>query len=132
MRQDALDAAHPPVVLVVDDDEDSLSIMCTTLESQGLCALGASTGDEAVTATRGMLPDLVVIDLVLVGEDGWSVLQRLRSEQGLSDVPCLVVTAASSPENRERARHYQALRYMEKPLPPRAFAAAVAEMLRDA
>jgi DNA-binding response OmpR family regulator len=119
-------------VLVVDDDEDSLAIFCTTLESQGLRALGASTGDEAVTATRGTHPDLVVLDLVLQGEDGWSVLQRLRGEQGMGAVPFLVVTAASSPENRERALQHASLRYMEKPLPPRAFAAAVAEMLRDA
>lgn len=119
-------------VLVVDDDEDSLSIFCTTLESQGLRTLRAATGEEAVAASRRTPPDLVVLDLVLRGEDGWSVLSRLRTQDGMSQVPCLVVTASSSQENRRRALQFPALRYMEKPLPPRDFAVVVAEMLSDA
>ena len=131
MTQTLADAAGS-TVLVVDDDEDSLSIFCTTLESQGVRTLRAATGEEALAASRRTTPDLVVLDLVLRGEDGWSVLSRLRGEAGMSDVPCLMVTAARSQENRQRAEQIPALRYMEKPLPPQDFALAVAEMLRDA
>jgi PAS domain S-box-containing protein len=91
-------------VLVVDDDADSNEVVRTLLSSCGADVRTASSAREALAIAERWLPDLVVSDLAMPGEDGYALLARMR-EQGapLQSVPAIALTAYSAPSDREQA-----------------------------
>ena len=81
---------HGARILVVDDEPQILRSLRTTLAAHGYDVQTATTGEEALAAVDGRLPDLVVLDLVLPGLSGLEVCRRLRTR---SSLPILVLSA---------------------------------------
>jgi two-component system alkaline phosphatase synthesis response regulator PhoP len=105
-------------VLVVDDEPDVLLLCRLNLEQRGHQVLEAPNGDEALQLARSDRPDLVVLDLMLPGIDGYQVLQELRAGEETSEVPVLVLTAKSLQADRERSRQLGAAAFLTKPFLP--------------
>jgi CheY-like chemotaxis protein len=91
------------VVLLIEDELLTLSAMGTALQNRGYRVLGASTGEEGVEKTLRYSPDLIILDLMLPGMNGFDVADRLRNETASAHVPILVVTAMDL-SDADRAR----------------------------
>jgi PAS domain S-box-containing protein len=90
-------------VLVVDDDPDSNEVVRTLLASCGGDVRTASSAHEAFEIVARWIPDVVVSDLAMPDEDGYSLLARMRAGERLRRVPAIALTAYSSPGDREQA-----------------------------
>ena len=119
-------------VLVVDDEPDVLLLCRLNLEQRGHEVLEAANGDEALDLARDGTPDLLVLDLMLPGIDGYQVLQSLRADERTSKIPVLVLTAKSLQADRERSRQLGAAAFLTKPFLPDELCDMVDEVLAGA
>ena len=81
-----------PTVLVCEDDPATRAVISDLLSSHGYAVLGAASGEEALTLAAAQVPDAVLMDLTLPGEDGWTAIAGLRADQRTHDVPVLIVS----------------------------------------
>jgi CheY-like chemotaxis protein len=82
-------------VLVVDDEDDIILFLQTALDDAGYRALTASSAASAFDLIRREKPDLVCLDILMPGESGMSLFQRIRSDADLKDIPILITTGMS-------------------------------------
>ncbi len=99
-------------ILVVDDEPDILTFICTVLEDNGAAVCLARSGDEALEEARGEKPDLVTLDLSMPGKDGGEVFEEMRSDPDLKRIPVLIISG--KPELRR-------LLYQRTVQPPEGF-----------
>ncbi len=114
-------------ILVVDDEPSIVSTLKAYLEQEGYTTDIASNGPAALRAARAFTPDLIVLDVMLPGMDGFEVLQQVRRE---SDVYVLMLTAKSSETDKIVGLSVGADDYMTKPFSPRELVARVKAVLR--
>ena len=86
-----------------------------TLHGAGHAVYEAASGAEAIDEAINSPPDLVLMDIVMPGMDGFSALQALKEQPATHNTPVLMLTALSRPEQRERARILGAFDYITKP-----------------
>jgi DNA-binding response OmpR family regulator len=118
------------LILVADDDEDILNLLCLRLEDVGYDVVRASSGTEAVRIAAERRPALCVFDVQMPGLTGYEVTERLRADESMGDVPIILLTA--SVQERDMARGYEvgADDYMRKPFNPRELQARIEKLLR--
>ena len=80
-------------ILVIDDDPDIAKLLTTILQPQGFVVYQACDGKEGLKDAYELHPDLIILDVMMPGIDGWDVCTRLRE---LTDVPILMLTARSA------------------------------------
>ncbi|WDZ95985.1 response regulator [Herbaspirillum sp. WKF16] len=115
-------------ILIVEDEPKLAELLQKYLAAAGYASRHVSRGDEAVPAVRARRPDLVLLDIMLPGCDGWEVCRQLRV---FSDVPVLMLTARADEEDRLRGLELGADDYIGKtPFSPREIVARVKSMLR--
>ena len=106
-RPDAVPGSAPPVngnvVLLIEDDPLTLTSLHIALQSKGYRTLRANNGEEGVRMARNDSPDLIVLDLMMPGMNGFNVADRLRNENAASNIPVLVLTAMNL-STADRAR----------------------------
>lgn len=102
-------------VLVVEDDLAIQLLITETLRSRGHEPFTADDGPSALPVAREHRPDLVLLDIGLPGLNGFDVLDQLKDDEELGDVPVIMVTAWGEPDYMERALHAGALAYIRKP-----------------
>ncbi len=119
-------------VLVVDDEEDARLLLETTLSQYGADVTIASSAAEALQAIERTLPDVLLSDVGMPHEDGYSLIRRLRARPAAAggDIPAVAITAYASANDRLAALSagYQA--HVAKPFEPREIAALVAQLGR--
>lgn len=116
-------------ILLVDDETDMLEMMAYNLGAQGYQIATAITGLEALNKARRGLPDIIVLDLMLDGLDGFSVCEILRAQPSTSQVPVLVVTALGGQIARLNALAVGADDFLSKPFSPQELIRRVREVL---
>jgi len=84
------------VVLVVDDEPDSIHLVTDVLNFYGATVYGAKDGQEALEMLERIMPDVVLTDLSMPNMDGWTLLSKIREHSDLGDLP---VVALALPEN---------------------------------
>jgi DNA-binding response OmpR family regulator len=114
-------------ILLVDDDPDIRELVAALLEREGFAVTPAESGAAMDLALSRGLPDLVILDLMLPGEDGLSICRRLRAT---SAVPILMLTAKSDETDRVVGLELGADDYLSKPFGPRELLARVRALLR--
>ena len=82
-------------VLIVDDDDDFRDLMRLQLSHAGYDVLDARDAESAIQIARASHPDVITVDLLMPGIDGWSFIDRLRQEEGLANIPIVVVSGAA-------------------------------------
>jgi DNA-binding response OmpR family regulator len=95
--------SRPPRALVVEDAEDSRELFACELERAGFIVAWASDGESALAQAREFEPDLIVLDLMLPGLNGFTVARAVRSSKEHRDVAILAVTALTSDAMRRMA-----------------------------
>jgi DNA-binding response OmpR family regulator len=119
-----------PLVLVVEDEPNIASFARMYLEAAGYRVSVATRGDEGLQAAEEQRPDLVVLDLMLPGLDGYEITKRLR--QGEAAVPIVILTARDDPVDKVVGLELGADDYLTKPFNPRELVARVRAVLRRA
>ncbi|MBM7563981.1 response regulator transcription factor [Paenibacillus sacheonensis] len=114
-------------VLIVEDEAKLRELIADYLDAEGLAWLEAANGDEAVAVFREASPDLVILDILMPGLDGYDVCEAIRKQ---SDVPVLFLTAKSEEEDELLGYDLGADDYMTKPFSPKLLAAKVKALLR--
>ena len=90
-------------ILYVEDNEDNIYMLSKRLQREGFEVDIARTGGEGVAKARENLPDLIIMDLVLPGMDGFQAAQQLRSGSDTCHIPIIALSASVLPEDRQRA-----------------------------
>ena len=125
-------AGNARTILVVDDDEFNRSVLATVLVETDYRVEEAGSGAAALERLRRGGVDLVLLDLVMPGMDGYEVLERVRSDRALKDVPVVVLSGEDDRASRARSLELGATGYLPKPLDFEALAATLSELLQSA
>lgn len=116
-----------PHLLLVDDDKDILSLLTTFFQKHALTVTVAESGTEMFAALDLVKIDIVILDIMLRGEDGFSLCRRLRAT---SQVPVIMLTAMTDHTDRVVGLEIGADDYLTKPFDPRELLARVRAVLR--
>lgn len=119
----------PHRVLVVDDEPHLVRAVRMYLELQGYTVFGAHSGQEALDVVREKLPDLVILDVMMPGLDGFETLEELRR---VSNTPVIMLTARGDEDQKVRGLGLGADDYVTKPFSQRELLARVQAVLRRA
>ena len=112
-------------VLVIDD-EASIRLLCrVNLEADGMEVLEAATGPAGLELARSERPDLVVMDVMMPGLDGWQVAVRLLDDPVTSNLPIVFLTARAELRDRAEGLESCGVGYVTKPFDPLALADVV-------
>jgi CheY-like chemotaxis protein len=103
-------------VLVADDDARNRKLLETLLNSDGYQVAGVNSGQAALAAVAAEKPDLVLLDLMMPGMDGFEVLRRLKASNHSQDIPVVMVTALDDSGSRARMDAAGAAGLLVKPV----------------
>jgi DNA-binding response OmpR family regulator len=117
-----------PRILICDDEASLRELMRVSLDGNYVFDEAADAA-EAIEVAERVRPDLVLLDVMMPGGSGLSVLERLRSDPGSSDVPVVVVSAFATEEDRLAAEEAGADDFLKKPFDPDELAALVERLL---
>lgn len=114
-------------ILVVDDEPDILEFLQVILEEEGYVVLTADKGEFLAQLHKGGLPDLLLLDVLLSGQDGRAIVRHLKSQEETKHIPVIMVSAHPSAE--KTAREAGAEDFLAKPFEIDALLAKVANYL---
>lgn len=112
-------------ILVVDDDAENLALLTRILQRKGYRAEGVSSGEAALDSARSARPDLILLDVLMPGMDGYETCRCLRAESALADIPVLFISGKSDSVDRLEAFHAGGVDYITKPFDGREVIARV-------
>jgi DNA-binding response OmpR family regulator len=102
-------------ILIVEDEESLLRLESILLTSKGYDVTGVSSGLEALQAIPKVQPDLVLLDIMLPGLDGFEVCRQIKVNPATTDIPVIMVTAKKSGDDMARGEEVGADWYITKP-----------------
>jgi len=125
----------PGRILVVDDDPDFLEAIRAVLEGQTYRVTTASSGKEGLEKARAQLPDVVLLDIIMPGQDGFEVCRRLKEDPDLSHIPVVMITSFSERHMETNLAMGQGLTleaddFIDKPIVPAELLLRVDKQLR--
>ncbi|HEU6444002.1 MAG TPA: response regulator [Gaiellaceae bacterium] len=124
-----MDRAVPTRVLVVDD-EAPIRLLCrVNLEAEGMTVLEAADGVAGVEAARAERPDVILLDVMMPGMDGWQVAERLVDDEATSHIPLVFLTARAELRDRAKGLELGGVDYITKPFNPVELASVVENLL---
>ena len=118
-KQTVPDQNHPTRILVVEDDEDIAKLLEFTFTSAGNEVLCETEGTSGLETIRQEKPDLVILDVMLPGMDGFSVLREIRRDAAITETPVIMLTARAEEVDRIVGLELGADDYVVKPFSPR-------------
>ena len=81
------------MIYCVEDERNIRELLIYTLETTGFKARGFGNGNELMKALKEEIPELILLDIMLPGDDGYTILEQLKSMPSVKDVPVIMVTA---------------------------------------
>src|SRR3989440_12163396 len=114
----------------VIDDEASIRLLCrVTLEAEGMEVLEAAGGTSGLNLAREEHPDVVLLDVMMPGLDGWRVAEELLEHEGTRGIPIIFLTARAEFRDRARGLDIGGIDYVTKPFNPLELAPLVRDLL---
>ena len=101
-------------ILIIEDEQFLSGLMVKKLELSGFTVKGVVDGEKGIQAVEAEKPDVILLDLLLPGIDGFEVLRRLKNDQRSSDIPVIVISNLGEPSDIEKAKNAGATEYMIK------------------
>lgn len=120
----------PPTILVVEDDPQIGHMLQATLEAEGFVAVLTPSGEEGVAYALREVPQLLLLDLLLPGIDGFEVVEQIRANVKTSHIPVVILSALQGTENKVRAFASRADDYLTKPFNSDELLARIRAQLR--
>ena len=122
----------PEKILIVEDEESLLKLESILLTTKGYLVRGATTGPAALEAVAEEAPDLILLDIMLPGLDGFQVCERLKQNPETQHIPIILLTARKTPEDVARGKQVGADQYITKPFKSAMVMDAIANLLKKA
>jgi DNA-binding response OmpR family regulator len=119
-------------ILVVEDDPDQLEIIRLSLKAAGFAIGTAANGTDALVKTRSISPDLIILDLMLPGLNGFDVCESLRRDPATASVPIIMLTGMRSQFGRFAGLESGADDFLLKPFDPEQLISKVEKLLNRA
>jgi len=120
----------PPTILVVEDDPGIRNLLRNMLELEGYAPLVAASGEEAIACALREVPQLVLLDIMLPGMDGFAVAERLRANAKTAHIPVLMLSARDDTADKVRAFDAEVDDYLTKPFKSEELVARIRNQLR--
>ena len=121
----------PPRILVVEDEPAIARLLHAMLEAEGYATLVEHTGEDGIESALREMPELIILDLMLPGMDGFEVVKRLRSNARTAHIPVLILSARHDTNDKVRALNSQANDYLTKPFNSDELLARIRTQLRQ-
>ena len=127
-----LDRANSDVVLIVDDVPDNLTVLHDALDESGYTVLVALSGAAALQRAAQALPDVVLLDAMMPGMDGFEVARQLKADPQTAHIPIIFMTGLTETEHLVAALEAGGVDYVTKPIKPKEVLARMAVHLQGA
>lgn len=108
--------AHTPTLLIVDDKPENLNLLVDFLDNSGFNLCIATSGEEALDLAQTKKPNLVLLDVMMPGLNGYQVCERLKASQENKTVPVIFMSALTDTESKVRGFAAGAIDFITKPL----------------
>ncbi|WP_420549097.1 response regulator transcription factor [Curvivirga sp.] len=118
-------------VLIVEDDDSIVEALNFLMETAGFDVRIAREGPKAIELVKEAIPDVMILDVMLPGCDGFEVARNIRSHQASEHIPILMLTAKNRPIDQEKAHEIGVTAFMTKPFSTREVVDKVKEMLNS-
>lgn len=118
------------MIYCVEDEQNIRELLVYTLETTGFTAKGMCSSKELKIALKQEIPDLILLDIMLPGEDGYAILEKLKNNSATKNVPVIMVTAKEAEFDKVRGLEGGADDYITKPFGMMEFVARVKAVLR--
>ncbi len=122
------DVEHTPCILVVDDEKNIRTLLRRELEGAGYKVLEAQDGNEALTLARSEKPDLITLDVLMPGLDGFEVTKLLKHDERTADIPIVILSIV---EDMEKGYRLGVDNYLTKPINPERLISTVSSLVTD-
>jgi DNA-binding response OmpR family regulator len=121
---------HDVTTVLVIDDEAPIRLLCrVNLEAEGMTVLEAADGPTGLDRAREHQPDVVLLDVMMPGLDGWRVAEQLLDDNRTNEIPIIFLTARAEFRDRARGLDIGGVDYVTKPFNPLELAPLVRELL---
>ena len=109
-------ASQPATLLIVDDEPQVRKLLETLLQHEGYQTLSASSGEEALQLVARQPPDLILLDIMMPGMDGYEVASQLKGDETTAGIPIIMLSALSEPSARVSGLETGAEEFISKPV----------------
>jgi DNA-binding response OmpR family regulator len=116
-------------VLLIDDEPDMLAVNGALLESHGYEVLFAKDGFEALESVNKNYPDLIILDLMIPGIDGYQICGILKRDRKFLSIPIIILSARIGEQDKKTAREIGADDYITKPFDPKTLLSKMSSLL---
>ena len=116
-------------IFIVEDEKDHLELLKLVLEQNRFSVLSTSSGDKAVPLITQMTPDLVILDVMLPGLNGFEICKALRANPATAALPVIILTARSARADVEAGTQAGANLYVKKPFDADALITQIRSLL---
>jgi len=116
-------------ILVADDDPVIVRLLQVNFKLEGYDVETASHGEEAIQKARDAHPELILLDVMMPGLDGWEVCRRLKEDDGTAGIPVIFLSARAQDEDRKRGLELGVVEYVTKPFDPGDLVGLVARII---
>lgn len=124
-------STNKPVILIADDDPEILTMLGIRLSKKGYEVLEAVDGNQTLNLARKHRPDLVLLDVMMPGKNGWEVAKELRSDADFANVGIVMLTAIGEKVNEMTSPLYGADAYVDKPFDFSELEAKIKDVLAE-
>jgi DNA-binding response OmpR family regulator len=123
-------SVEPKHILCIEDEPDMIELIQIILRRHGYNVSGATGGEEGLRMVREMMPDLVLLDLMMLDMGGWEVYQQMKSDDKTKNIPVIVVTAKAQSIDKVLGLHIAKVDdYITKPFSPSDLLESVSKVL---
>ncbi|MCP4400686.1 MAG: response regulator [bacterium] len=129
-RHDSVDNVKHERILIIDDNPANLSVLDDFLKTHGLVTLIATDGELGVQRAEYIRPDLILLDVVMPGIDGFETCRRLKANEATRKIPVIFMTALASTEDKLKGFDVGGVDYITKPIELKEVLARVTTQLR--
>jgi DNA-binding response OmpR family regulator len=105
-------------VLIIEDEKLIIVSTQMVLEAAGFRVESATNGEDGIAKARSLTPDLILLDIMMPGIDGWETLTRLKRDQATANVPVIIFTAREHARGHQKSAEMGAADYFRKPFEP--------------
>ena len=118
-------------VLIIDDERLLVRSTCMVLKHFGFDAKGVMDGEEGLKVALEFLPDMILLDIMMPGMDGWQVLEKLKQNEITRAIPVIIFTAREYSNGKALAAEKGAVEFIAKPFEPEALRQTINEIVNS-